>query len=138
MTYATAAEPTCPKCGGQVYDNRAENDQRLARGEKLRPDYKCRDRACDGAIWRPKNGQPAPRAAAPAQTKQAYSAGGPLPYEQEETGAPPIPALDGLFTLYDVCFEHAFSLANRRLANDASHEGIAAMAATLFIAARKS
>ncbi|MCY7378319.1 MAG: hypothetical protein LH467_03150 [Gemmatimonadaceae bacterium] len=38
-------EPSCPKCGGRVWDNRA--DKRNPRA----PDFKCRARSCDGAIW---------------------------------------------------------------------------------------
>jgi hypothetical protein len=45
-------EPACPKCGGRCWDNRAANDARLAKGEKLRPDWKCRDKTCEGVIWR--------------------------------------------------------------------------------------
>lgn len=39
------AEPTCPKCGGRLWDNR------LTKRNPKAPDYKCRDRACDGVIW---------------------------------------------------------------------------------------
>lgn len=56
-------EPSCPKCQGKMFDNRAENDERAARGEKLRPDWKCRSRTCDGVIWRPKQTGTAPRRA---------------------------------------------------------------------------
>lgn len=60
--------PACPKCGGaDLWDNRAENDARAARGEKMRPDYKCKKSGCDGVIWRPKEGKAAkPRAVRPA------------------------------------------------------------------------
>jgi hypothetical protein len=80
-------------------------------------------------------------ASAPAPTgKQPFTAGPLLPYEQQETGAPPaaktVPSLDKLFNLYDTCFAHAYSLAERTLKQDASHEGISAMAATIFIAAK--
>jgi hypothetical protein len=44
----TSDEPTCPKCGGRLWDNRATKRNPKA------PDYKCRDRACDGVIWPPK------------------------------------------------------------------------------------
>lgn len=44
----------CPVCGGPTFSNVAENDVRAARGEKLRPDYRCRDRSCVGVIWRPR------------------------------------------------------------------------------------
>jgi hypothetical protein len=40
--------PSCPKCGGKVWDNRATKRNPKA------PDFKCRDRTCDGVIWPPK------------------------------------------------------------------------------------
>jgi hypothetical protein len=49
-----ANEPVCPKCSGRLWDNRKENDVRELKGEKLRPDWKCRDKECDGVIWREK------------------------------------------------------------------------------------
>lgn len=36
---------SCPKCGGAVWDNRATKRNPRA------PDFKCRDRNCDGVIW---------------------------------------------------------------------------------------
>lgn len=42
-------EPECPKCGGRLWDNRVGKKNPKA------PDYKCRDRDCDGVIWPPKN-----------------------------------------------------------------------------------
>ena len=53
--------PDCPKCGGRVWDNRASKRNPKA------PDYKCRDRTCDGVIWPPK-GAPATRAPAAVGT----------------------------------------------------------------------
>jgi hypothetical protein len=38
-------EPICPKCGGRMWDNRATKRNPRA------PDFKCRDRSCDGVIW---------------------------------------------------------------------------------------
>jgi hypothetical protein len=38
-------EPTCPKCGGRLWDNR------LSKRNPKAPDYKCRNRSCDGVIW---------------------------------------------------------------------------------------
>ena len=37
--------PSCPKCGGRMWDNR------LSKRNPKAPDYKCRDRTCDGVIW---------------------------------------------------------------------------------------
>lgn len=41
--------PTCPNCGGPVWDNRLKK----ASGEfkPTAPDFKCRRKDCDGAIW---------------------------------------------------------------------------------------
>lgn len=40
----------CPKCGGPLWDNRATKRNPRA------PDGKCRNRACDGVQWPPKDG----------------------------------------------------------------------------------
>ena len=46
----------CPKCDGQMWDNRKDKKNPKA------PDFKCRDRSCDGVIWpakgKPANGKP--------------------------------------------------------------------------------
>ena len=42
--------PSCPKCGGRMWDNR------LSKRNPKAPDYKCRDRSCDGVIWPTKAG----------------------------------------------------------------------------------
>lgn len=48
-------DPPCPKCAGKMWDNRVGKKNPKA------PDYKCRDKACDGVIWPPKDGaRPAP------------------------------------------------------------------------------
>jgi hypothetical protein len=44
-----AVEHACPKCGGRMWDNR------LTKRNPKAPDYKCRDRSCDGVIWPPKD-----------------------------------------------------------------------------------
>jgi hypothetical protein len=36
---------SCPKCGGRMWDNR------LTKRNPKAPDYKCRDRNCDGVVW---------------------------------------------------------------------------------------
>ena len=40
-----AGSATCPKCGGRMWDNRASKRNPKA------PDFKCRDRRCDGVLW---------------------------------------------------------------------------------------
>jgi hypothetical protein len=37
--------PPCPKCGGQMWDNR------LSKRNPRAPDFKCRTRSCDGVVW---------------------------------------------------------------------------------------
>jgi hypothetical protein len=46
--------PGCPVCGGRMWDNRATKRNPRA------PDFKCRDRSCDGVVWPPKAGVSAP------------------------------------------------------------------------------
>ena len=41
-------EESCPKCGGRMWDNR------LTKRNPRAPDFKCRDRSCDGVIWPPR------------------------------------------------------------------------------------
>ncbi len=38
-------EPSCPKCGGRMWDNR------LSKRNPKAPDFKCRSRSCDGVVW---------------------------------------------------------------------------------------
>jgi hypothetical protein len=53
-TVITEASPACPVCGGRMWDNRATKRNPRA------PDYKCRDRSCDGVVWPPKTTASAP------------------------------------------------------------------------------
>jgi hypothetical protein len=60
---------------------------------------------------------------------------------QQETGAPPhvvpnLERLDAIFNTYSACFAFAHRLAHDKMGADATHEGISAMAATCFIAAK--
>ena len=48
------AAPKCPKCNGPMWDNREGKKNPKA------PDYKCKNKACDGAIWQ--GAAPAPSA----------------------------------------------------------------------------
>lgn len=58
---APAEMPSCPKCGGKMWDNR------LSKRNPKAPDYKCRDRSCDGVIWPPRpTASPARNDEAPA------------------------------------------------------------------------
>jgi hypothetical protein len=78
----TTGEVTCPKCGaGNMWNNIATKTNPKA------PDYKCRDRSCDGVIWPPKGAKVAAKPAAPAN--EAYSAGPHIP----GLDAPPPPVV---------------------------------------------
>ena len=52
--------PPCPKCGGEMWDNRASKRNPRA------PDFKCK--TCDGVIWPPREAGAAPAQATPAGT----------------------------------------------------------------------
>jgi hypothetical protein len=49
----------CPKCGGRTWDNR------LTKRNPKAPDFKCRDRSCDGVVWPPRGAAPAADAPPP-------------------------------------------------------------------------
>ena len=53
------AIPNCPKCQGPMWDNR------VGKRNPKAPDYKCKDRECDGVIWPPRGATPVAAAAAP-------------------------------------------------------------------------
>ena len=58
----------CPKCDGDMWDNRERKTNPKA------PDFKCKDQNCDGVIWPPLGGRgraPQQRAAAPPPPKRS-------------------------------------------------------------------
>ena len=50
VTTGYEEEHVCPKCAGDMWDNRVGKKNPKA------PDFKCKDKACDGVIWPPKPG----------------------------------------------------------------------------------
>jgi hypothetical protein len=58
-------EPSCPKCGGRMWDNR------LSKRNPKAPDYKCRNRSCDGVIWPAKAAQRADAGASESEFQLA-------------------------------------------------------------------
>jgi hypothetical protein len=64
-------EESCPKCGGRMWDNR------LTKRNPRAPDFKCRDRSCDGVIWPAKPG--AEKKDQPAESREEAMAWAPLP-----------------------------------------------------------
>ena len=79
----------CPKCGGRMWDNR------LTKRNPKAPDYKCRDRSCDGVIWPPRsaNGQKpeAAATAAPAPAAKRAAKREPAPAGRGEGALDPSP-----------------------------------------------
>lgn len=63
----------CDECGQQdFYDNTGDNDTKQERGEKLSPDYKCKN--CGHGVWRPGSYE-YNQSARPAQRQQRRQAG---------------------------------------------------------------
>jgi hypothetical protein len=58
----TEPVPMCPKCQGEMWDNRASKRNPRA------PDFKCKTSGCEGVIWPPREAGAAP--AAPAGTAE--------------------------------------------------------------------
>jgi hypothetical protein len=85
---ATSGLPTCPICGGPMWDDR------LSKRNPKAPDFKCKnkpkergDPGCEGVIWPPRSGAPspypapAPRAPARSATSAPPFDGAPHPHE---------------------------------------------------------
>ncbi|MEP6689708.1 MAG: hypothetical protein ABJD07_01060 [Gemmatimonadaceae bacterium] len=64
---AATSAPNCPKCQGSMWDNREGKRNPKA------PDFKCKDKSCDGIIWPPRGAA----AAAPAPTAAATATAAP-------------------------------------------------------------
>lgn len=61
-------EQSCPKCGGRMWDNR------LTKRNPKAPDFKCRDRSCDGVVWPPKGEKAETAKAEPTSEKRVEEA----------------------------------------------------------------
>lgn len=68
---ASNTEPACPVCRGKMWDNREGKKNPKA------PDWKCRDKSCEGVVWPPKPGA-APVTVPDAQDE--YAADDSLPF----------------------------------------------------------
>lgn len=121
---------TCPKCGGDVYDNRADK----ASGEKSAkwPDFKCKDKTCDWAQWPEK----------PKQTKAQVQAFTPAQQRIVDAAAAEAPRVGDrhayLTALYWQCFDEILAgLKTRAISSGFPAAEISAMTSTLFIARSK-
>lgn len=45
----------CPICEGEMWDNRPK--KKSGEFKKSAPDFKCKDKDCDGAVWPPRGGR---------------------------------------------------------------------------------
>ena len=68
QTEALTGGPACPKCGGPMWDNR--NSKRNPRA----PDFRCRNRVCDGVLW-PGQYRPAASLTRPAPAPASANGG---------------------------------------------------------------
>jgi len=129
--------PACPKCSGRMWDNRASKRNPKA------PDFKCRDRSCDGVLW-PGQHKAAELVITPRRVAQDEAPEGRRAQEGQQeaegrgaSGSADRPGRDALRRCYlDVT---DFVLAEvRPKYQDAgvscTDATVAAMAATLFIA----
>ena len=77
--------PRCPKCTGEMWDNRASKRNPRA------PDFKCKDKSCEGVIWPPRDGERRPAASSTggAAPRAAHSAApAPPPDDRDFPGDP--------------------------------------------------
>ena len=65
-------EPACPICHGKMWDNREGKKNPKA------PDFKCRDKSCEGVIWPPKPG--AAPVTVPAESEPDFDDDSSLPF----------------------------------------------------------
>ena len=70
-TELAAPLPTCPKCSGDMWDNR------VGKRNPKAPDFKCKDRECDGVIWPPRDAVAAASQATPTGEPAAPAEGMP-------------------------------------------------------------
>lgn len=74
-------DPACPICSGAMWDNRpAKADG--TRSPKA-PDFKCKDKACEGVIWPPRSGGSRPRvqsASLPSAAPPVEDESGEIPF----------------------------------------------------------
>lgn len=139
MATAVRDEPSCPKCGGNMWDNRTTKRNPKA------PDFKCRSRSCDGVVWPARESQNASRGNAGqskpvAQPRDIGRMGVPELDEgldEAPTASPAADRLKRIFTLQEACFNHAILMAERAQQNHdigLTLEGISALTAQALIA----
>lgn len=104
----------CPDCGGPMWDNRQ------SKKSPKQPDYKCKDKQCDGVVWPEKRGDGSPTAASNSNGNGTVRPSGPL--------AP----------VYGECMEIASRAVKYFIGTAATPADVIAATATLFIAATQT
>lgn len=118
---------TCPKCGGETWDNGPSKAQ--GRVKPNAPDFACKDKAgCGWKQWPPKKGAPAPApqpfTERPAALQVPES---PLPWEAN-------PKDERAVILFWDCFDKVLEgVSRRKLTEIFKGENLAALTATLYI-----
>jgi hypothetical protein len=131
-------------------------DNRLTKKNPKQPDFKCRDKNCDGVVWPPRDGRVSQgdrdtrRAAVPRQGIDMPPVGHPpMPFDEpppyRDEDAPEVPQnpaaekLRAIFRLQEVCFTHAIRLAAKAEASGISVtlEGVSALTAQSMIEANR-
>lgn len=135
LTVLADGSPACPTCGGRMWDNRATKRSPKA------PDFKCRNRDCDGRVWPGQFKEPAPATASASPAGRAGQGSAPAaPASPEESRQEPATARRSLRACYLDVTE--FVLTEVRPKYDAAgvpctDATVAAITATLFIATCK-
>lgn len=126
---------TCPKCGGEVWDNGPSKAQGKIKPNA--PDLACKNKeGCGWKQWPAKGGgaiQTVPTRPQPLTERPAAldTPDAPLPWETS-------PKDEQLVKLYWNCFDIVLAGLKTRLIKDGFHdEQVAAMTATLYIARSK-
>jgi hypothetical protein len=105
------------------------------------PDFKCRDKACDGVVWPPKGVQSVVSPARTAPAKQGYSSGPAIAGLDDGSDDLPTEKLDHLFRVYSIIEDHILATSVQKFTKadiGTTPESVAAQIATLLIAAQKA
>lgn len=120
-----SGNPSCPTCGGRMWDNRQSKRNSKA------PDFKCRTRSCDGVLWPGQHRVAAPVTQLPRLAEVRNVA---APREPEDEVTSPLAVLRQKYL--DITDFVLDSVRPRYAAHglECAPETVAAITATLYIA----
>lgn len=129
-----AAPSACPECGGDLWDNRADNAKK--HDGRRRPDFRCKENR-DHVIWPPREKKGEARANGNGSTPDVPPpAPPPAPLTAEERGE----ALRKLLSLHTTIAKHVISQESTLMETGKigdSPEAASTRINTLFIAAKE-